>query len=84
MIFLWIVTTASLIAAVVSWSRARRIAKQLEQLSQMYWELKYEQGELRVRMDRQSGQAADPAEPQTPVSTARPTEMFVPLASLKR
>ncbi len=84
MIFLWIVTTASLIAAVVSWSRARRIAKQLEQLSQMYWELKYEQGELRVRMDRQSGQAAGPAEPQTPVPTARPTEMFVPLASLKR
>jgi hypothetical protein len=82
MIFLWIATAASLLAALVSWSRARRIARRLEQLSQMYWELKYEHGELRQRMERLNGEGTAPA--PTPPPVTRPADMFVPLASLRR
>jgi hypothetical protein len=47
---LWVIAGASLLAALVAWSQARRTAKRLQQLSQMYWELKYQHGELRVEL----------------------------------
>ena len=75
MIFLWIVTAVSLIAALVSWSRARRIARTLEQLSQLYWELKYQHGELRVQMQRSWTDAracADGAPPPGPPTCSSP------------
>ena len=78
----WFVTGASLLAALVAWAQARRMARRLDQLSKMYWELKYQYGELRVRMDR----LAPPADPRTHEVPAgdRPGAAFVPLASLKR
>ncbi len=83
MTFLWCVTGASLLAALMALSLARRSAKRLEQISQMYWELKYQNGELRVRLDRLTGGAAAPQEPSKPAD--RPAlDGFVPLASLKR
>jgi hypothetical protein len=81
MTFLWIITGASLIAALVAWRQARRTAKRLEQLSEMYWELKFQHGELRVQMQRMSGDA--PPSP-APLPAGQPAEAFVPLASLKR
>lgn len=81
MTLLWCVTVASLVVALVAWSRARRCAKRLEQLSQMYWELKYQHSELRVQVQRLSGDAAPPQ----PATTAhQPADAFVPLASVKR
>jgi hypothetical protein len=77
---LWFITGASLIVAFVAWSKARRTAKRLEQLSQMYWELKYQHGELRVQLQRMTGDVPHP----TPAPPAHPGEAFVPLASLKR
>jgi hypothetical protein len=71
----WIIAGAALLVAIVSWIRARRTARRLDQLSQMYWELKYEQGELRVQLQRLQGGEPPPGQ--------RP-EAFVPLASLKR
>jgi hypothetical protein len=78
---LWIVTGVSLLLALLAWHRARRTARRLEQLSQMYWELKYQHGELRVQVQRLSGEgpAGDSAGPPRP-----PIEGFVPLASLKK
>jgi hypothetical protein len=81
MTLLWFFTGASLIAAFVAWRQARRNAKRLEQLSQMYWELKYQQGELRVLMRRLGGEA-DPS--PAPPPPARPAEVFVPLSSIKK
>ena len=81
MTLLWFVTGASLVAALVAWSHARRTAKRLEQLSQMYWELKYQQGELRVQVQRLTGEAP-PA--STPAPPDRPPGAFVPLSSLRR
>ena len=82
MTLLWLVTGASLLLALVAWRQARRTAKRLEQLSQMYWELKYQHGELRVQVQRGGGVTAAPARPPAPAE--RPVEVFVPLASLKR
>ena len=77
----WFIAGASLVVALAAWSRARRTAKRLAQLSEMYWELKYQQGELRVRLQRMEGEAPSPT-PNT--AGAQPGESFVPLTSLKR
>jgi hypothetical protein len=81
MTLLWIVAGAALVAALVAWRQAQRTAKRLEQLSQQYWELKYQYGELRVRLERVAGSAV-PDVPSAPTRT--PTDAFVPLTSLKR
>ncbi len=82
MTFLWFIAGASLVIALVAWSQARRTAKRLAHLSEMYWELKYQQGELRVGMRRLSGEAAPP--PPAAPSPDSPGQAFVPLTSLKR
>ena len=81
MILLWLVTSAALVAAFVALRQARRTARRLEQVSQMYWELKYLHGELRAQL-RQDSDALPPT--ATPPSPRPATEGFVPLTSLKR
>jgi len=74
-------TVVALLVAVVALLWARHDAKRLERLTQSYWDLRYEQGQLRARMRRLEGEAepeASDAAPQ-PGSTS-----FVPLSSLKR
>ena len=77
---LWVITGAALVVAFVAWRQARRTARRLEQLTQMYWELKYQHGELRVQFQR--GATPPPDEVPPPATPARDT--FVPLSSLKR
>jgi hypothetical protein len=82
MILLWLVTSAALAAAFVALRQARRTARRLAQLSEMYWELKYLHGELRAQLQ---GQAGDAGPLTTPPPSVRPSsDGFVPLASLKR
>ena len=77
----WFIAGAALAVALVAWRQARQTAKRLAQLSEVYWELKYQQGELRVRLQRmEGGQPAETSE--TPAG--QPGESFVPLNSLKR
>jgi len=86
MTLLWFIAGASLVVALVAWSQARRTAKRLAQISEMYWELKYQHGELRVRMQRMTGETP-PSPPEAPgagPAPGPPGEGFVPLASLKR
>ena len=82
MTFNWFVTAVALVVAVVAWSRARRTARRLEQMTQMYWELRFQHGELRVQVERLTG--GGPQAPSAPDVAAAPGESFVPLASLKR
>jgi hypothetical protein len=88
MIILWLVAIAALAAALLAWRTARTTARRLEQLSQMYWELKYQHGELRVQLQRLAspdGQAGPPRDSATAdAGAARPADGFIPLSSLKR
>jgi len=81
MILLWLAVIASIVVALVAWRQARRTAQRHAQLSEMYWELKYQQGELRVRVQRLTGETPPPSQPSTP---EQQTGGFVPLSSLKR
>ncbi len=79
MTFLWLVAGAALVVALVGWRQARATAQRLQQLTQMYWELKYQHGEQRQELERLSTGGATP---ETPVS--RPTEQVNTLSSLRR
>ena len=82
MTLLWLVAGASLLVALIALNQARRTAKRLEQLSQNYWELKYQNGELRLQLQQLTGQST---KDQTPAPTAaQGRDSFVPLSSLKR
>jgi hypothetical protein len=78
----WFIAGAALVVALVAWRQARRTAKRLAQLSEMYWELKYQQGELRLRVQRLTGEP--PPSPAQPAPPGQPGDSFVPLQSLKR
>ena len=80
MILPWAVAAAALVVAASAWVAARRTARRLAQLSQMYWELKYQHGELRAQVQQITG-GGSPALPHDPPVRAG---AFIPLASLKR
>ena len=89
MSLLWFITAASLLAALMALSQARRTARRLEQLTQMYWELKFQHGELRVQLRQLTGESgAVRLQPDTPPggtgAPGQPADAFVPLTSLKR
>ena len=79
MTLLWIITGGSLVVAIAALAQARRTARRLEQLSQNYWELKFQNGELRVRLQQLTGEQPPEAPPQP-----EGRDSFIPLASLKR
>jgi hypothetical protein len=86
---LWVLTGAALVVAVVAWLTARRATKRLSQLSEMYWELKYQQGELRNAVMGSGAQrmpGTDTPAPNDPATapSVRPPDGFVPLKSLRR
>ena len=82
MTLLWLATGASLLVALTAWSKARHANRRLEQLSEMYGELKYQHGELRAQVQRMSRGEPEPS--ATPLAPPRSTDAFVPLSSLKR
>ena len=92
MILPWVVAVAALAVAVLALARGRRTAQRLDQLLEMYWELKYQQGELRRELQHLTGQPHQPHQPppaperpaMSGVERPTPTDAFVPLASLKR
>jgi type IV secretory pathway TrbD component len=72
MVALWIVAGSALIVAFVALAQARRTARQLAQVTEMYWQLKFDHGELKAKLD-----------PAAPVPSV-PQQTFVPLSSIKR
>jgi hypothetical protein len=82
--FQWVLTGAAVIVAVASLVKARRLAKRLERLTESYWELRYEHGQLRARVNRLDPEtaASGPGSEMAPVSSG--ATAFVPLSSLKR
>ncbi|HWW84606.1 MAG TPA: hypothetical protein VNZ26_13450 [Vicinamibacterales bacterium] len=78
----WLLTGTAAVVAVLALVRARRLSKRLERLTESYWELRYEHGQLQARVNR-----LDPETPRQPAEPASPgvgATAFVPLSSLKR
>jgi hypothetical protein len=69
---LWIVAVLALVVSLVALAHARSTARKLAQITEMYWQLKFDHGELKAKVDPPSPAAPDP----------RAT--FVPLTQLKR
>jgi hypothetical protein len=77
----WLTTAVALGVAVIAWAKVRRLAKRLERLTESYWELRYEHGQLRASVNRlDAAPAAGAAESAVPPGATA----FVPLSSLKR
>lgn len=76
----WLLTIAAVFTAIAAWIKARRLARRLERLTESYWELRYEHGQLRARINRPGSEDAVPPDP----ARAAGATAFVPLSSLKR
>ena len=77
----WLLTGAALLVAAAAFARARRLARRLERLTESYWELRYEHGQLRARLNRLD---PDPSAAAAEPTAAPGVTAFVPLSSLKR
>jgi len=81
----WLLTGGALLLAIWALVHARGLARRVERLSESYWELRYECGQLRsqiARLETQTGiseAGVRPPRPEGPGQTA-----FVPLSSLKK
>jgi hypothetical protein len=85
MIILWLIAGASLTASIAALISVRRTARRLEDLSQMYWGLRYQQGELRAHIQATGGQVGAAVKPdEAPTPGRGPAEAFVPLSSVRR
>jgi hypothetical protein len=77
----WLLTVVAVLVAFVALARARRASKRLERLTETYWELRYDHGQLRARVEKLDAE-------QMPGQTGAPPKPgggnFVPLSSLKR
>lgn len=84
MILLWLIACAAFVVALTAWRQARRNATRLAQLTEMYWELRYQHGELRMRVQGTRDTPAPPgADPGGETGGDR-GDSFIPLSSLKR
>ena len=77
--FHWLLTGAALVLAGAALLAARRQSKRLERLTESYWELRYEHGQLRARVNR-----LDPEQQAAAAAEPPPASNFIPLSSLKR
>jgi hypothetical protein len=79
MTWLWLVAVTGWLIALGALTTARRLSRRLAQLQELYWELKYDHGELKARV-----KALAPT-PEEQAAAAPPVQQsFVPLSSLKR
>jgi hypothetical protein len=46
---LWLLALSALLMALVAFAHARRTARRLAMLEEMYWQLKFEHGELKAK-----------------------------------
>jgi hypothetical protein len=77
----WLAIGVVLVLALAAWMRARGLARRLDTLTQQYWELRYQHGQLRADVKRLTSEA-EPPEAVPPADT--PPQTFIPLSSLKR
>lgn len=66
------------VLALIAFERGRRLSKRLKRLTESYWDLRYELGQLQARVGR-----LEPSEPTSEPQSPGPSA-FIPLSSLKR
>lgn len=71
------VAAVALVVAGAGWAAAGRAARQARQAMDLYWQLKFDHGELKTRVDALAPVPGAP--PRTPPGT-----QFVPLGNVKR
>jgi hypothetical protein len=76
---LWVATVVGWILALGAIGAARRLSRRLSQLTELYWELKYEHGELKSRV-----KAIAPTPEEAAAAAPQVQQTFVPLVSLKK
>ena len=82
---LWTVAAVALLIAWASWSRAGRLARKLDSLTQSYWELRYDYTRLRSQVARLDPEEANAESANVePPPAASGQVAFVPLASMKK
>ncbi len=86
MTFAAIVAILALLVAASALLKARALARRAERLAESYWDLRYETGQLKSRLNKlespASAGAPDGAQDTEPQPL--PTTSFVPLSSLKK
>ena len=77
--WLWVVAGSGWLLALAALATARGALRRLSQLTEQYWELKYEHGELKARV-----RALAPTAEEIEAARPAPQQTFVPLSSVKR
>ena len=75
-----VLLVVALLVALLAFARARSVAKRIERLSESYWELRYEHGQLRARI----AQLENPGSAPQAREPGGAGVAFVPLSSLKK
>lgn len=83
MTLLWIVAVSGALLALAALAAARRLSRRLAQLSELYWTLKYEHGELKARVKTLVPDVVGD-EPPAAAPPAAPPANFVPLSAVRR
>jgi hypothetical protein len=77
--WIWLLAGTGWLLALAALATARRLSRRLAQLNELYWELKYDHGELKARV-----KALAPTPEEQAAAIPPPGQSFVPLSSLKR
>lgn len=76
--WLWLVAASGWLVAAAALLVARGLARRVDRLTDQYWELKYDHGELKARV-----KAIVPTPEEAAAATPAPPQAFVPLSSIK-
>ena len=68
---LWIVAASALVVALAALAYARHTAQKLAHVTEMYWQLKFDHGELKAKVDPAPPKAADPKATFVPLTRLR-------------
>jgi hypothetical protein len=82
-----LLVVAALILAMAALLRAQSVSRRLERLTESYWELRYENGQMKARVARlevSAGLREAEAAPASAPQAAPAATTFVPLSSLKK
>ena len=73
-----ILAIAASIVAVIAFGIARRTARRLAMLEEMYWQLKFDHGELKAKVDPSTPPAPEPKQTFVPLTRLRPEAKAAP------